>query len=154
IWRKTLPAPSRAAPTIMDHRLFLVTIDNRLMTFSIEDGTLLWEFAGLSETAGLVGAASPAANREIVIPAFSSGELFALRVENGSVAWADNLSSSRRIGNLAALADIRGLPVMDKGIIFAISYGGRLVAIDERTGTRIWQREIGGSETPWVAGNH
>lgn len=154
IWRKSLPSPSRAAPTIMDQRLFVVTIDNRLMAFSVEDGTLLWEFAGLAETAGLVGAASPAANREIVIPAFSSGELFALRVENGSVAWADNLSSTRRIGNLAALSDIRGLPVMDKGMVFAISYGGRLVAIDERTGTRVWQREIGGSETPWVAGNH
>jgi outer membrane protein assembly factor BamB len=154
IWRKALPAPCRAAPTIMDNRLFLVTLDNRLMAFSVEDGTLLWEFAGLAETAGLVGAASPAASREVVIPAFSSGELFALRVENGSVSWADNLSSARRVGNLAAMSSIRGLPVIDKGMVFAISYGGRLVAIDERTGTRIWQREIGGSETPWVAGNH
>jgi outer membrane protein assembly factor BamB len=154
IWRKALPAPCRAAPTIMDNRLFLVTLDNRLMAFSTDDGTLLWEFAGLAETAGLVGAASPAASREVVIPAFSSGELFALRVENGSVAWADNLSSTRHVGNLAAMSDIRGLPVMDKGMVFAISYGGRLVAIDERTGSRVWQREIGGSETPWVAGNH
>lgn len=154
IFRKDLPAPCRAAPTIIDNRLFLVTLDNRLMAFSTEDGSLLWEYAGLAETAGLVGAASPAASREVVVPAFSSGELFALRVENGSVSWADNLSTSRRIGNLASLSAIRGLPVMDKGMVFAISYGGRLVAIDERTGTRVWQREIGGSETPWVAGNH
>lgn len=154
IWRKALPAPCRAAPTIMDNRLFLVTLDNRLMAFNVEDGALLWEFSGLAETAGLLGAASPVASREIVVPAFSSGELFALRVENGSVAWSDNLSGARKVGNLATLSDIRGLPVMDKGMIFAISYGGKLVGIDERTGTRVWQREIGGSETPWVAGNH
>lgn len=154
LWRKALPAPCRAAPTIMDNRLFLVTLDNRLMAFSTDDGSLLWEFSGLAETAGLLGAASPAASREVVIPAFSSGEIFALRVENGSVAWADNLSTSRKVGNLSALSDIRGLPVMDKGLVFAISFGGKLVAIDERTGARVWQREIGGSETPWVAGNH
>lgn len=154
LWRKTLPSPSRAAPTIMDNRLFLLTLDNRLMAFSTDDGALLWEFSGLAETAGLLGAASPAASREIVIPAFSSGELFALRVENGSVAWSDNLSTSRRVGNLSSLSAIRGLPVMDKGVVFAVSYGGRMVAIDERTGARIWQREIGGSETPWIAGNH
>lgn len=154
IWRRTLPAPCRAAPTIMDNRLFLVTLDNRIMAFSTDDGTLLWEYSGLGETAGLLGAASPAASREVVIPAFSSGELYALRVENGSVAWSDNLSTSRRIGNLSSLSAIRGLPVMDKGMVFAVSYGGRMVAIDERTGARIWQREIGGSETPWVAGNH
>ncbi|HEY8190681.1 MAG TPA: PQQ-binding-like beta-propeller repeat protein [Micavibrio sp.] len=154
IWRKALPVPSRAAPTVMDNRLFIVTLDNRLMTFSTEDGSLLWEFSGLAETAGLLGAASPAASREIVVPAFSSGEIFALRVENGSVAWSDNLSGTRKIGNLATLSDIRGLPIMDKGMIFAISYGGKLVGIDERTGARVWQREIGGSETPWIAGNH
>lgn len=154
IWRKTLPAASRAAPTVMESRLFLVTLDNRLMAFSTVDGNLLWEYAGFTEVAGLLGAASPAASNEVVIPAFSSGELFALRVENGSVAWADNLGSSRRLGNLAALSAIRGLPVMDKGLVFAISFAGKLVAIDERTGERVWQREIGGSETPWVAGNH
>jgi outer membrane protein assembly factor BamB len=154
IWRKPLPSPSRAAPTILETRLFLTTLDNRLIAFNIEDGSVLWEFSGMAEGAGLVGAASPAASREIVVPAFSSGELFALRVENGTVAWSDNLSSSRRVGNLASLSSIRGLPVIDKGIVFAISYGGRLVAIDERSGERIWQREISGSETPWVAGNH
>lgn len=154
IWRKDIPSPSRAAPTIVDNRIFVSTMDNRLLAMSVEDGSLLWEFAGIAESAGLVGAASPAASREIVVPAFSSGEIFALRVENGSVAWADNLSPTRRVGNLASLSSIRGLPVMDKGLVLAVSYGGRMVAIDERSGNRVWQREIAGTETPWVAGNH
>ena len=29
-----------------------------------------------------------------------------------------------------------------------------MIAVEERTGSRIWQRDIGGSETPWLAGNH
>ena len=154
IWRSTIPAPSRAAPTIMDGRIFVVTLDNRLLALNLDDGAVQWEFSGISETAGLVGAASPAVSREIVIPAFSSGEIFALRVENGSIAWADNLSSLRRSGGLASLSDIKALPVIDKGLVIAISFGGRLVAIDARTGGRVWSREIGGSETPWVSGNH
>ncbi len=154
IWRVKIPAPSRAAPTVMEERLFVSLLDNRLLALDVTDGQVLWEHTGISETAGLVGAASPAASRDIVIPAFSSGEIFALRVENGSIAWAENLAAFRSIGGLAGLSDIRGLPVMDKGIVIAISFSGRLLAIDERTGTRIWQREIGGSETPWVAGNH
>jgi len=149
-----LPAPSRAAPTIMDIRMFVITLDNRLIAMDSENGQVLWEYAGISENSGLIGAASPAASREIVIPAFSSGEIFALLVENGSVAWSENLSSFRRTGGLSGISDIRGLPVIDKGLVIAISFGGRIMAIDERTGTRIWQREIGGTETPWVAGNH
>lgn len=154
VWQTALPAPSRAAPTIMEDRVFVTTLDNRLLALSATDGKMLWEYAGITETAGLVGAASPAASREVVIPAFSSGEIFALRVENGSVAWSENLSAFRNSGGLGGISDIKGLPVIDKGLVFAISFGGRIMAIDERTGTRIWQREIGGSETPWVAGNH
>lgn len=154
IWRVDIPAPARAAPAVMDSRVFVATLDNRLLALEASNGTLLWDYTGLGESAGLVGAASPAANNDIVVPAFSSGEVVALRVENGAVAWSDNLSAVRRADNLAGLSDISGLPVIDKGVVFAVSYGGRLVAIDERTGSRVWQRDIGGSETPWIAGNH
>ncbi len=153
-WRKDLPAPARAAPTIMDDRLYVSTLDSRLLALNPKDGNLLWEYVGISETAGLVGAASPAANYDIVVPVFSSGEMTALRVENGSVAWTDNLSNLRAMGGLASLSDIKGLPVIDKGLVIAVSFSGRIVAIDERSGNRVWQREIGGSQTPWVAGSH
>ncbi|MCB9987802.1 MAG: PQQ-binding-like beta-propeller repeat protein [Rhodospirillales bacterium] len=153
IWRVTIPSAARAAPTVMGERVFVTTLDNRLLSLNAADGTVLWEYAGLNETAGLVGAASPAASRDIVVPVFSSGEIFALQVENGAIAWGDNLSSFRRSSGLAGLSDIRGLPVIDKNIVIAISFGGQITAIDERTGSRIWQRDIGGSETPWVAGN-
>ncbi|MGQ0527913.1 MAG: outer membrane protein assembly factor BamB family protein [Alphaproteobacteria bacterium] len=154
LWRKNTGSPSRAAPTIMDGRLYVTTVENKLLALNATDGTLLWEYAGVSETAGLVGAASPGANHALVVPVFTSGEIMALRVENGSVAWADNLSTVRNFGGVESLADIKAMPVMEKGIIVAISFGGRLVALDERTGTRIWQREIGGINTPWLAGNH
>lgn len=154
LWRARLPAASRAAPTVLDGRVFVATLNNSVHALNATDGTPLWEYTGIGAAAGLLGAASPAANADIVVPAFSSGELFALRIENGSVAWSDNLAGGTlRLGGLGGLADIRGLPVLDKGLVIAISFGGRIAAIDERTGTRVWQRDISGSETPWVAGN-
>ncbi|MCB1651215.1 MAG: PQQ-binding-like beta-propeller repeat protein [Alphaproteobacteria bacterium] len=154
LWRKPLPAPSRAAPTILENRLFVTTLDGRVQARDTDDGAMLWEYNGISENAGLIGAASPAANNDIVVPVFSSGEITALRVENGSVAWSDSLANIRGLSGLENIADIKALPIIDKGLIIAISFSGRLMAIDERTGTRIWQREIGGTQTPWMAGNH
>lgn len=154
IWRKKIPSASRAAPTISDDRVFITTMDNRLLALSAADGSLLWDYAGIGGAAGLVGAASPAASRDIVLPVFSSGEIYALRVENGSAAWSDNLSGIRSAGGLSGISDIRALPVIDKGVVIAISFGNRMVALDERTGNRIWQRDIGGSEMPWIAGNY
>ncbi|MGB0719169.1 MAG: PQQ-binding-like beta-propeller repeat protein, partial [Bdellovibrionales bacterium] len=154
IWRKNLPAPSRAAPTVLNGRVFVTTLDNKILALAASDGSVLWEYRGIAEAAGLIGAASPAANNDIVIPAFSSGEISALRVANGSLTWTDNLSNTRGLGGLSTISDIKALPIIDKGLIIAISFSGRMVAIDERTGIRVWQREISSSQTPWVAGNH
>lgn len=153
IWRAPISAPSRAAPTAQDGRVFVMTLDNKLLALSADDGSLIWDYAGLGEMAGLIGAASPAVSRDIVLPAFSSGDIDALRVENGALAWSENLAPTTSIGGSSTIADIRALPVADKGLVFGISYGGKMSAVEERTGNRVWQRDIGGSETPWLAGN-
>ena len=154
LWRKTLPAPSRAAPTVMDGRIFTLTLDNRLIAMDARTGEQLWSYESLAENAGLVGAASPAASRDIVVAAFSSGDIAALRVQNGSTAWTGNLSPLKRFGGLSPLSDIKAPPVIDRGVVFAASFGGRLVAIDAASGRRIWQKEIGSTNMPWVAGNY
>jgi len=154
IWRKDIGSPSRAAPSISDGRVFVTTLENKLVALDAKNGDFLWSYQGIPESAGLVGAASAAVNCNVVISAFSSGELSALRVNNGSVIWTENLSNVRDFGGLSGLTDIKGLPVVDKGLVFAVSFGGKMVAVDEQLGHRVWQRDIGGSETPWVAGNH
>lgn len=154
LWRKNLPAPSRAAPTALGGRIFVSTLDNRIFALNAADGVSLWEYVGLGSTAGLLGAASPAANTDIVVPAFSSGEISALRVENGAVAWSDNLANVRNFGGgLDSLSDIKALPIIDSGLIIAMSFSGKIAAIEQSSGMRVWSRDIGGSTTPWVAGN-
>jgi outer membrane protein assembly factor BamB len=84
---------------------------------------------------------------------FSSGELVELRTENGRTAWNESLVGPRResraFGNLS---DIRGRPVIDRDLVLAMGSGGTVAAIDLRSGQRIWERNVGGSQTPWVAG--
>lgn len=153
LWTADLPAPSRAAPSALDGRVFVSTLDSRLLAFDAKTGQSLWDQQGFSESTTLLGASVPAVNSNIVVPAYSSGEVYALRVENGAVAWTDNLAATRRTGALSTISDIKALPVIDRGIIYAVSFSGLMVAIDQRTGQRIWQREIGGAQTPWVSGN-
>jgi outer membrane protein assembly factor BamB len=153
IWRQGVAAPLRSAPTVADGRVFAITVDNQLQVLATSDGRSLWSHSGTPETAGLLGGASPAVEGDVVVAAYSSGELFALRVENGRQLWTDNLAAARRTDALSALADIRGRPVIDRGRVYAISHSGRMVAIDLRTGERLWEQDIGGTEAPWVAGD-
>jgi outer membrane protein assembly factor BamB len=154
-WRQDIGIPMRAAPVIAGGRIFVVTYDNQLWALSATDGAVQWSNAGIAETAGLLGAATPAVDNDIVIAPYSSGELLALRVENGRTMWSDSLGAQRPgAGSLAALNDINGSPVIDRGVVYAISHGGRLVAIDVRTGSRVWEKDISGLNTPWIAGEY
>lgn len=153
IWRQGVPAPVRAAPTVTAGRIYVLTVDNQLFAMAADDGRRLWEHSGIQETAGLVGTASPAVSGSTVVVPYSSGEIFGILAENGRVLWNDSLSAIRRVDPIADLAHIRGQPVIDRGLVVAISHSGRMVAIDERRGARAWDVDLGGIEMPWVAGD-
>jgi len=153
IWRHPVGAPVRGAPTVADGRVFVVTVKNTAEAIAADDGRRLWTHTGTAENAGLLGSASPAVEGDVVVVPYMSGELFALRVENGRPLWNDNLAAARRIDAVSGMADIRGLPVIDRGRVYGISHSGRMAAIDLRTGERIWEQEIGGTNMPWVAGD-
>ena len=153
LWRQPLGLAIHSAPTVSDGRVFVSTVDNQLFALDDEDGRILWNHRGITETARLFPGSSPAVAGDIVIAPYSSGEVFALRTQNGRVAWSDTLVRTGRLTSLSALNDIVGRPVVDRGRVYAISHSGRMVAIDLRTGERVWTRNLGGVQTPWVAGD-
>ena len=134
-------------------RLFTVTYDNQLYALNAEDGDVAWTHVGIAEDAGIVGAASPAVDGGVVVAPYSSGELVALRIENGRSVWADSLTRVGAATPLAELNDINGSPVIDRDIVVAAGHAGRMVAIDLRSGARLWEQEIASLQTPWVAGD-
>ena len=107
----------------------------------------------LPQSEGVLGQATPAIDPTIAVIPYSSGEIFALRNETGRIAWQDNLVSIRHTNALWSLTDISTPPVIDHGMVYSVSQGGRFVAIDERSGARVWQHEVGSSNMPWVAGD-
>jgi outer membrane protein assembly factor BamB len=153
IWRVNVSAPIHSPPTVAAGRVFAVTVENELNVLATDDGRKLWTHNGLPEPAGLAGGASPAVAGDVVVVPYSSGEIYALRIENGRPLWSDSLAAAQPVGALSSLADIRGAPVIDRDRVLAISHSGLMVSIDLRTGDRIWEQDIGGVHPPWVAGD-
>ena len=154
VWHSRVSAPVRGAPLVFSDRVFSTSIDNKLHAMAAVDGSDLWSFSGLSEVAGYVGGNSPAGSVDYVVAPFTSGELVCLRLDNGRTVWNESVVGNNR-GELRAfgnLADIRGRPVIDRGLVYAMGSAGQVSAFDLRTGQRKWDRSIGGSQTPWAAG--
>jgi len=154
IWRRPVNAPMHAAPTVRGGRVFAITLENSVYALSAQTGEVLWQHSAGVEIASILGGASPAVDEGVVVAPFSSGELAALRADTGRVLWTDSLATVKRTDVVSSLSQIRGRPIIDRGRVFAISHGGLMAALDLRTGQRIWEREVGGLESPWVAGDY
>lgn len=154
LWETKIDGPMRTAPSVDQNRMIITTIDNQSRGINTDDGALIWRHFGIAEIAGLRGGASPAISDNITIIPYSSGEIFALRANNGRELWSESLASLQPLNALANLADIRAMPVIDRGIVYVVGHAGRMMAIDLSTGVRAWERSIGGTEMPWAAGDY
>jgi outer membrane protein assembly factor BamB len=153
LWKVRPGGPLRGAPTVANGAIYVISQDNQIYSLNEADGSTGWSEAASLEIAGLFGSASPAVGQGTVVSGFSSGELNAYRYENGRQVWSDTLQRTSIRTSVSSLSDVDADPVIDSGQVFAVGQGGRMVALDIVTGQRLWELNIAGIDTPWVAGD-
>jgi outer membrane protein assembly factor BamB len=152
IWKVRPSGPLRGAPAIGGGNVYVLSQDNQIFALKPDTGETVWTVSATLETSGLFGVASPAIAQGTIVAGFSSGELSALRYENGRIVWQDQLSRTSISTSVSSISDIDASPVIDQGKVYAIGRGGRMVAMDLVNGQRLWELTIGGINTPWLAG--
>ena len=153
VWQVRPGGPLRGAPSISADAVYAMSQDNQLYSLKAADGATNWSAAAALEIAGVFGTGAPAIGQGTVVAGFSSGELNAYRYENGRLVWQDALQRTSIRTSVANLSDIDASPVIDNGQVFAVGQGGRMVSLDLTSGQRIWELNIAGIATPWVAGD-
>ena len=152
-WRTDIPSPARSSPTVTAEGMFLCTMDQQLIGLSRKDGKFLWSYQATQVNTGTLGQAAPAYADGVLVAGFESGDLAAVRAESGTLVWTDNMGGVKGSATLSEFASVRGAPVIDGGLVYAVGLGGLLAALDLRSGRRVWQRDIAGANTPWIAGD-
>jgi len=152
-WVTRTDAPLHDAPTVADGRVYVVDVDDELLTYDAASGTPDWTHQALTEPARMLVDSSPAVSNGTLVASFASGELVAMRSDNGTELWNQPLSRTTRTNALSEIRDIAGRPVIYKGEVFAMSHADVLADTDLRTGTVRWQLPLSGATSPWPAGD-
>ncbi len=154
IWRRALGAPAMGAPTVNNDNLYVITQNNEIFALNLADGSILWSDQAIAEPARVLGSPSVAAVEDLVVAPFSSGEVIAYLASNGRRLWTEALSRTGRITPISAINDIPSRPVLSGGQVFAANQSGVTVAIDGRTGQRLWAQQIGSLYAPVVLADY
>ncbi|MDX2096096.1 MAG: PQQ-binding-like beta-propeller repeat protein [Alphaproteobacteria bacterium] len=152
-WSLRVGAPVRGAPAYAGGIIVVLTADNQTLAYDAATGQPKWEQRGIREVAGYFSATSPVISDDIVVSAYSSGEVFALRLDTGSVLWNDTLAAGARTKAAAVFSGIDANPIVQEGVVVVTSAGGEMQASALLNGRPLWQAHIGAHVTPWSAGN-
>jgi outer membrane protein assembly factor BamB len=139
----------RGQPTIdpIHHRVFVGSSDRGLYALRAEDGDVLWRF----ETVGAVQSEPLYDPKEDTVYFGSNdGALYKLRASDGGLLW-------RFMTN----AEVARRPVLVASTLYAVNANDTVLALDARTGERIWSQhrppalgmEIAGHSGALVSGN-
>lgn len=154
LWRIKLPAPCKGdGITIYNGVAYLQCNNSSLHAIDIKDGSNIWSHSGMTSNISFVGSSCPAIVDNAVYVAYSSGDVYALSAENGNVIWESILSKTSLTNATHSFVHPRACPVFYDGVVYVVASNHQTVAIDAKTGERIWTSECGGVQTPIVCGN-
>lgn len=153
LWKKNLRLPFRSPPRVAGDRLFAITIDSQTFALSATNGDVLWTHRGIRETGGIMSSVSPALIPGGLIVPYASGELYALSQDSGQERWAEMLAPGSRTQAGVVFSSIGGDPAVDGDVVFAAASGGGLSVFAASSGQRLWSRDIGSVNSPWLAGD-
>lgn len=152
-WSISVGAPVRGAPAVSGTFVVVLTADNQTLAYDTATGQPRWEHRGIRESAGYFSTTAPVIGDGIVISAYSSGEVFALRLETGNVLWSDTLTSAVRTKAAAVFSGIDADPIVQSGVAVVTNASGEMQASALINGRPLWQQRLGTHSTPWSAGN-
>lgn len=153
-WRRPLGAPMTGAPTIADGRIFVSSNNNEIFALDLGTGQTLWSDQAIAESARVLGSPSPAAVEDFIIAPFSSGEIIAYLAANGRRLWTDAIQAAGGFTPISEINDIGSRPVLGAGIVYASNQSGATVAIDGRSGRRLWLKPVGSTRAPALVGRY
>lgn len=152
LWTQNVGEPVRSSPTAAGGRVYFVSTDSVLRCLDGADGQEVWTARGVPEPATLLSNVSPAIGNGRVVAAFPAGDIGAYGAGNGQPSWRDSIARSSATTAAGILAD-PARPVIDRGVVFVVSHGGKMIATSESSGERLWTRSLTSTQMPWVAGD-
>ena len=153
IWVQDLDAPVNASATLRGDLVYVVGRDSTAWALDVNDGRIRWQQNGTPSVANFDSGASPAVSGDTVILPFPSGEVVATYPAGGIRRWSAVVSGDR-LGRAASLvSDIAGDPVIAGDRVYVGNFGGRIVALNLKDGSRIWTASEGALSPVWPVGD-
>jgi outer membrane protein assembly factor BamB len=144
-WRAQVSSEVLAAPVTNGDIVVVQTQNDTLFAFEAYSGNRRWVFDNTPAVLTLRGSGSPVLTNNLVVAGLSTGKVLALDTARGLPIWEQRVAIPQGRSELERIVDIDGGLLLSGGIVYAVSYQGRLVAMALDSGRILWERQASSS---------
>ncbi len=154
LWRVAVSSEVLTRPAVDDKQVVVQTVDGKVQALDRENGKQRWLYERSVPALSLRGGSSPVIVDQVVLVGFSSGKLLALNLTNGEPQWEATVANPRGRTDLERMVDVDAELIVDNGLVYAVSYQGRVAAVLLETGRVLWVRDISSYAGMVLAGRY
>lgn len=141
LWSIELGGEVLAAPQAKDGIVYVQTFDGQMLALKVEDGERLWSFRNNLPVLTLRGTSTPMIFRDSIIAGFANGRVISFELDTGAVRWNTRVTVAKGDSEIQRIIDIDAPILENNGLIYAVSYQGKIAAIDPSSGRRLWAND-------------
>ncbi len=141
-FRVGLTSEALAPPQPNEGRVFVQTIDGKLLVLSAENGDELWRYSADEPLLSVRGTSVPQFYQDVVITGFSNGELVALDQASGLERWNRVLGEASGRTELERLIDVDAHTVIDENSAYGVAFNGKVKMLETASGGEFWGKDV------------
>ncbi len=134
IWQANIGNEAIATPKIAKDLVLIKTIDGKLLALNASNGKQLWSYSSQAPALILRGGSQAQVANKLVIAGFANGKLTVLDLNSGKVVWSKTIQRPEGSTPLQRMTDIIANPLIAHNIVYAVTYQGRLAALNLQDG--------------------
>lgn len=148
LWRAEVNGEVLAPPVSNDDVVVAQTYDGQVVAFDALSGEKRWTYTASVPRLTLRGTSTPILEGQFVFAGLANGRVVALDQKTGELRWEQRVSVAKGSTEIERLSDVDGNLLYDSGVLYAAGYQGKLIAVDVRSGRRLWERDLSSHTGP------
>jgi outer membrane protein assembly factor BamB len=138
-WRSKLSSEVLSPPVTNGDLLVVHTFDGKLYGLEEATGKQRWVYDGNLPVLTMRGTSQPVFYEGLILVGQANGKLIALDRDNGQLRWERRVAIAQGKSEIERIVDVDASPFVSGGLVYAVSFQGRLVAFEAATGRPVWQ---------------
>jgi len=142
VWSARILGAVLSVAAIGNGKVYVQTEDGRIIALSEHDGKVDWTVERTVPALSLRGNAGAIYAQGLVVAGFANGHVIGIDSRNGRVLWDRVVSYPTGRSDVDRISDVDAPPLIVDFRLFAVSYQGKIMAMDLRNGQILWTRPM------------